>query len=352
MIDARAWVFWASALAIAASATRNPLYLVVLLLVAATVERRCPRYGAGLLSPLRFAAFVLVSTTLLNGLTAHVGETTLVDLPGWLPLVGGPATFEAALFGLINGLVLAAVYASFAALNRAVPGRELVRLAPRALHEAGVVVAIALAFVPETTRSLARIREAQAIRGHRERGPRDFLPIAVPLVVGGLERSVGLAEAMVARGYGSVADRPFAPITAAASAFGLAALLLGWLAALFWPGAQTAGLGLVSIGALALVGGVWWAGRGVARSRYRSTSWGWREGAVVLGGVAALALLLVPLPFVDAAAAAYSPYPTASLPAFDPLAGLAPASATGTRMPRSRRCATCRCASATASWPC
>ena len=322
MIDPRAWLLWAVALSAAATATRNPLYLVVLLLVAAVVERRAPGGGTGLLSPLRFAAFAVVSTALLNGLTAHVGDTALVALPDRLPLFGGPVTAEALVYGATNGLALATIYGAFAALNRAMSPGELVRLAPRALHEAGVVVAIAVAFVPETTRSLARIREAQAIRGHRGRGARDFLPVAVPLVVGGLERSVGLAEAMVARGYGSVADRPFGAALSVTSAFGLLALLTGWLAALFWPDARLPAAALAFAGAAALVGGIWWAGRAVPRSRYHAGRWGWRESGALLGAALALAGLLLPLPLVDAAAGGYSPYPAARFPAFDPIVGL------------------------------
>jgi energy-coupling factor transport system permease protein len=322
MIDARAWLLWAAALAVAATATRNPLNLVVLLLIAAVVERRSPRRGVRLLSPLRFALFVVLSTTLLNGLTAHVGDTVLFVVPSWVPLFGGPFTVEAGLFGATNGLVLAAIYGAFAALNRAVPARELVRLAPRALQEAGVVIAIALAFVPETTRGLGRIREAQAVRGHRYRGIRDWPPIAVPLVVGGLERSTGLAEAMVARGYGSVADRPFAPAVRVATALGLAALLFGWLGALFLPSLREAGLALGTAGALGLVGGLWWAGRAVVRTRYRAGRWGWSETVVVAGLLLALGGILVPLPVVDGAARAYSPYPSAALPRFDAVTGV------------------------------
>jgi energy-coupling factor transport system permease protein len=321
VIDARAWLLWTIGLAVAATTTRNPLYLVLLLLVAAVVERRSPRRGVGLLPPLRFALFVVLSTTLLNGLTAHVGETPLFAAPGWVPLLGGPFTLEATLFGATNGLVLATIYGAFAATNRAVPPRELVRLAPPALHEAGMVVAIALAFVPETTRSLARIREAQAVRGHRDRGVRDWPPIAVPLVVGGLERSIGLAEAMVARGYGSVADRPFAPAVRVASALGLVALLGGWLGTLFAPALRQAGLALALLGAALLVAALWLAGRDLVRTRYRARRWGTPESLVALGVGAALVGLLAPLPSLDAARA-YSPYPLATLPPFDAATGL------------------------------
>ena len=48
---------------------------------------------------------------------------------------------------------------------------------------------MAITYVPETARHFQRIREAQAIRGHRLRGLRDWRPIVIPLLVGGLERA-------------------------------------------------------------------------------------------------------------------------------------------------------------------
>ena len=125
------------------------------------------------------------------------GDTVLLHLPDWLPLLGGPVTLESLAYGATNGLTLTVIFGGFAVLNRVTPVRDLVQFAPRAFHEAGVVLSIAFTFIPQTTRSLARIREAQAVRGHRARGLRDWLPIVVPLLVSGLERSVGLAEAMV-----------------------------------------------------------------------------------------------------------------------------------------------------------
>ena len=80
-------------------------------------------------------------------------------------------------------------------------------MAPRAFYDLGVVVLIALTYVPQTMQQWQRIREAQAIRGHRWRGVRDWQPLVIPLFIGGLERAMALAEAMVARGYGATARR-------------------------------------------------------------------------------------------------------------------------------------------------
>ena len=324
MFDARAWLLWALTVLVTASSTRNPLYFVLLLLVAMVASVICaPDQGRQApLSPLRFVAVAVPLAALFNGLTAHLGDTVLFHLPGWLPLLGGPVTLEALVFGAINGLTLTAIFSGFAVFNQVTPVRDLVRLAPRAFHEAGVVLSIALAFVPQTTRSLARIREAQAVRGHRTRGLRDWLPIVVPLLVSGLERSMGLAEAMVARGYGAVSDRAQPLRTQEVLAMGLLALLGGWLTFLFLPSWKDVAVGAMIGGAGIIIGVVWLAGRAVPRTVYRRSRWTARDTLVVLGCGLTLAVVLLPLPLTDRGTLYYSPYPGLTLPAFDPFIGL------------------------------
>jgi energy-coupling factor transport system permease protein len=261
--------------------------------------------------------------TLFNGLTVHFGETVLLHLPTWVPLLGGSVTLEACAYGAINGLTLTAIFSGFSTFNQVTPARDLVRLTPRAFHEAGVVLSIALTFVPQMTRSLSRIREAQAVRGHRVRGLRDWLPIFVPLLVSGLERALGLAEAMVARGYGAVTDRAHSLRTQALLALGLLALLLGWLATLFLPQWRAAGIGGMIAGAGLIAGLLWQAGRSVAHTTYRARRWTGRDSLVVVGCAMTLVVLLVPLPFVDRETLYYSSYPRLTLPLFDPGVGLA-----------------------------
>lgn len=324
MIDVRAWLLWALTVLVAASSTRNPLYALLLLLITVVVGVTCVpvRDRRAFLSPLRFAAIAVPLAALFNGLTAHLGDTALFRLPDWLPLVGGPVTLEALLFGATNGLTLAAIFSAFAAFNQVTPVHDLVRLTPRAFHEAGVVLSIALTFIPQTTRSLARIREAQAVRGHRVRGLRDWLPIVAPLLVSGLERSMGLAEAMVARGYGAVSNRANLPRTQWLLALGLLALLGGWLTWLFLPSRSGVALGGMVVGAGLIVGVLRLAGRATPRTTYRTHRWAVRDTLVVLGCGLTLAMVLLPLPLAGRATLAYAPYPRLTLPSFDPLIGL------------------------------
>ncbi|MBC7236145.1 MAG: energy-coupling factor transporter transmembrane protein EcfT, partial [Chloroflexi bacterium] len=242
--------------------------------------------------------------------------------PSWLPLVGGVITLEAAIYGLLNGLILTLIFAGFAVFNEVSPAHELVRLVPRAFHETGVVLSIALTFVPQTMRNLQRIREAQAVRGHRLKGLSDWLPIVIPLLVSGLERSMGLAEAMVARGYGAVASRAHPLRLQLLLLLGLLILLAGWLAWTFYRAQRlVAALAMLLGGGLLLVA-LWLAGRRAPRSRYRTRRWGVADTIVALGCLLTLAAVALPLPFVEAKTLYYSPYPALTMPSFDPRLGL------------------------------
>ena len=145
----------------------------------------------------------MLLSTAFNTLTSHYGETVLFTIPGNLPLLSGPVTLEAMVYGATNGLVLTGMLASFMVLNLALTVRELISLIPQAFFPMAVVTSIAVTYLPTTLRQFRQIREAQAIRGHQMRTLRDWLPLWMPLLVGGLEHAMQLAEAMTARGFAS-----------------------------------------------------------------------------------------------------------------------------------------------------
>lgn len=320
MLDARVWLLWALTTLVAASSTRSPLYVLILLLVTLIVGGTCAT-GDGRrapLSPLRFAAVAVPLSALFNALTVHVGDTVLFHLPTWLPLIGGAITLEASAFGAFNGFALTVIFAAFSVFNQVTPVREVIKLTPRAFHEGGVVLSIALTFIPQTTRSLRRIREAQAVRGHRVRGIRDWLPIVVPLLVSGLERAMGLAEAMVARGYGSIVDRQQSLRTQFALVVGLLVLLAGWLAYLFRASWRIPAVAVMIVGTLTIGLAMRLTARGVHHTVYRARGWTRDDTIATVGSGVTLAVALTQRQLLY-----YSPYPQLRLPPFDPLMGLA-----------------------------
>lgn len=318
-VDARAWLLWVAAAAVLVMVARNPLY-TILIMAAVQIVRTSRAPGAGLPLPIwRLGLFLVVISAVLNAFSVHVGETVLFRLPAAWPLVGGPITLEGFVYGAVNGLVLLGLLAVFAALNALVPPHELVQLTPGALHDMGVVILIAITYVPETLRHWRRIREAQAIRGHQLRGIRDWRPVVIPLLVGGLERAMGLAEVMVARGYGATAGQEQ---NLGRSALLLLALLMtfgGWLL-IFWQG--WLGWLLLSAGLAILLFSLWHIGRERPRTRYRPPRWGWPETWVALSAVLPLLVALLPLPWIDRTTLFFSPYPRLHLPPFDPLLGI------------------------------
>jgi energy-coupling factor transport system permease protein len=317
MFNARAWLIWlAAALAMAMLAT-NPLYLVIVLLCTALVRAT---FGTGSELPVwRFGLTVVVFSTVYNALLTHFGDTVLFLLPRALPLIGGPITLEAAAFGASRGLALWTLFAVFAVLNDVLSPYELVRLTPRFLREAGLVISITLAFVPQTIKSFSQVREAQAIRGHQLRGVRDLTALIVPLLADSLEKAVQLAEAMEARGYGQKSQLPHLR-SQSLMIGGLVGVLMGWLVEAYWRN----GVGWVTVGAsvMALALGVRALVAGTPRTtRYKPQAWSVRDGGlVVLSLVPLCAIAFVALS--DPQTLTFYPYPRVTLPLFDARLGV------------------------------
>lgn len=313
--DPRAWVVWLAAGMVLVMTLRNPLYLILLLGVARAVQRACGQPGSvGRALPFRrIAVFILLFSTLFNMLSAHIGQTVLARLPAHWWLVGGDLTLEAALFGFINGLSLVTLLAFFVALNAVVPVHELAGLVPSALHELGIVILLALTYLPETARQYQRIREAQAIRGHRIQGLRDWRPIIIPLVIGGLERAMNLAESMVARGFASTGERALPGRMRVVLIGGLSLGLLGVTRVAL--GGSDGWLLLVVGGACVLL--VYLAlRRNSTRTRYRPHQWNRADTVMVAAAVSAVAAVLA-LRWAGAdVALGYSPYPVVTMPGF------------------------------------
>jgi len=320
-----AWLGWVCGVLVALSVTRNPLYITLILLciaIVAAVSRPAVGNPPVPLSPIRFAVTVVGLTAVFNAATVHFGDTVLFRLPRALPLVGGVITLEALVFGILNGAVLSGLFAAFTVLNLSVSTRALVGLIPQAFYPVAVVISIAITFVPTTLRQLQQIREAQAVRGHRMRGVRDWLPLFVPLLVSGMERALQLAEAMTARGFGSVEDQAADIMAKLSIVLGLAALLGGWLLRLAW-GQEAWGLGLMLVGTGLVVSALWVVGRRIPRTIYRSEPWTLWDGVALLGAAAVASVFLLPIPGLDRGSFYYYPYPRLSLPRFDPLISVA-----------------------------
>lgn len=320
-----AWISWLIAILVILSITRNPLYLVLILLSTLFVGLSLRKAGADLPSPFslwKLALWIIGLATLFNSLTSHYGATILFAIPGKIPLISGPVTLEAMVYGATNGLVLTGMLAAFSVLNLALPVRDLISLIPRAFFPMAVVTSIAVTYLPTTLRQFKQIREAQAVRGHQMRTVGDWLPLLMPLLVGGLEHAMQLAEAMTARGFASAR-----PMTGKGQIYprsflfgGLVTLIAGWVLQL--SAVKVAGLVLIIFGALLILGGIWYLGRQSPRTIYHRPAWTWQDWLILVAALIVLAACTLPLAGVGSQALYYEPYPVLSLPPFNAVLGL------------------------------
>ncbi|WSQ08691.1 energy-coupling factor transporter transmembrane protein EcfT [Streptomyces sp. NBC_01231] len=299
-----AWWLWALGLGTAATRTTNPLLLALLIATSAYVvaARRPDTPTAHSYSAFVKLALAVLLVRLLFAVVlgspipgTHVLVTLPeVPLPDWAQGIrlGGRVTAEGLLFALYDGLKLAALLICVGAANALANPARLLKSLPGALYEMGVAVVVALTFAPNLIADVQRLRAARRLRGRPDKGVRGLLHVGLPVLEGALERSVSLAAAMDARGYGRTADVP-APVrrtTAALTLGGLLGVCAGTYGLLTAEGG-TYGLPVLIAGLAAALAGLHLGGRRSLRTRYRPDRWDVRAWLVAGSGAAVTALL-------------------------------------------------------------
>jgi energy-coupling factor transporter transmembrane protein EcfT len=89
--------------------------------------------------------------------------------------------------------------ALFGAATSLTSPHKLLRVTPSFIYEIGITLVIATSIFPQLATSARRIRNAQKLRGIEKS---DVRTIAIPLLEESLSRSLQLAAAMDARGFG------------------------------------------------------------------------------------------------------------------------------------------------------
>jgi energy-coupling factor transport system permease protein len=300
-----AWWLWATAIAVAAMQTTNPLLLALLastvLLVAAA--RRSARASARSLTMfIRLGLFVIalrVALQVLFGdrLPGHVLFTLpSVPLPSWAEgvSIGGPVTAESILLAATEGLRLAVVLLAFGAANVLASPFRLLKCLPSILYESGVVVTVALSYVPQLAATIEDIRTMRRLRGRPVRGVAGLRGMAVPVLEGALDRSVHLAASMDARGYGRrvEANRSRRIVSRTLILVGMVACLLG-LYLVTGTSSNGSGLAYVALGVCGALAGVVLGGVRARRSTYRPDPWRGPEWVVTGSAIALVAAFAV-----------------------------------------------------------
>jgi len=284
---------------VVALSTTNPLYLGLVLLCVLLVGVLAPKTGAGAAGFRTLLVFgtglfaISLGIALVNGnFGSHVLFTVPgPEVPGWLGGLrfGGPVTGEGLVAAATRGLAILCVLLAFAVFNGAVSPHRVLRTAPAALFHAGLVVTVGLTLLPASVEDLRRIREVRALRGART-GVRDLPALVVPAVIGGLERSMRLAEAMEARGYAaSPAPRRGPQLVGALSAPLLLGATWGWF---YYDRLRLAAIASALLGTGALAFWTWSAARHHAVTRFHTEPLGALDRAVIACSVV-VALLAI-----------------------------------------------------------
>jgi len=290
------WLVWALAAAACIELAPSPVYVALVIgiaSVAVSMHSRPGPYARAFPLLLAVGAFFAVVRMLLTVATTHgLGEVLFTTPHFGLPqllggfTVGGTVELEVMLQSLGEGFAIVGVMGVFGAFNSVVSHSELVESTPRAFFELGLVIVVALAFVPSTLSAIHDVRDADRARtGGRVVRRGRLLRQIVPVLELGLERAVTLAESMDSRGFARAGASPRDRI---AGWWGLASLLLlgGAFVALVGQ-AETAAAVFGLVGALGLGAAILLASSDTRRTRYRPRRM--RVADWVVAGVAVLA---------------------------------------------------------------
>ncbi len=198
-------LIFGTALCTLAFATDQPLILGaltigVIALHMAAIHRRRMYLVVGVV--------VGVGVTLLNPFVQANGDLILFALPD-IPIFDLQVTLEEVIAGAALGLRSFIVTVAIGAILAHVDPDRLLALTSRLLPRSALTASIAARMLPTLERDALALSETAQLRGvslhsGRWRGrARTAGALAVPLVGSALERSLDVAEAMAARGYGA-----------------------------------------------------------------------------------------------------------------------------------------------------
>lgn len=303
-----AWWAWALGLATAASRTYNPLLCLLVLAVLGVTVARCSGdapWARAFKYYLALAAVVLVIRvafrSVFGGDVEGSGMHVLFTLPR-VPLphlaagvqVGGPVTLEGTISAAYDGLRLGCLLTCLGAANALANPKRALRLLPGALYELGAAVVVSFSVAPQLVESVQRVRRARRLRGDTHAGRHALRMVVVPVLEDALERSLRLAGAMDARGYGRTGGVPRAErrLTGGLVVAGMSGLCLGAFALLDSSAAGLVAAPLLLAGGALCCAGLVVGGRRARRSRYRPDPWRAPEWLVAVAGAAPAAVLV------------------------------------------------------------
>jgi energy-coupling factor transport system permease protein len=149
-----------------------------------------------------FAGFAAVTVFLINPFVSAQGLTTIWSGPH-VPLLDTEVTEEEVVFGIAAALRILGSSLAIAAFVRIADGDRVLAAVARVAPRSAMIAALAARLLPALERDAAGLVLGARTRAARLDRRRPAAALAAPLVALSLERSLALAEAMEARGYGS-----------------------------------------------------------------------------------------------------------------------------------------------------
>jgi len=149
-----------------------------------------------------FAGFAGVVVFLVNPFVGVQGLTPIWTGPD-LPVLDTEVTEEELVFGLNAGLRIVGSSLAIAAFVRIADGDRVLAAVARVAPRSAMIAALASRLLPTLERDASGLMLGARSRGAHIERRRQAAELAAPLVALSLERSLALAEAMEARGYGA-----------------------------------------------------------------------------------------------------------------------------------------------------
>lgn len=316
-LTVQTWLVWGAAASLPFLLGRNPFPMLVAALAVMAVNwsyRPVHQQLVGWALLIRAAILFSAIAIVFNVLTVRTGAQVLFRIPDGWPLLAGPVTWNAVVYGALAAIGVLGLVLVWATVGGGVQWASLVRLLPDAFVGLAVAGSTAINLVPQTAAAVTEIREASAARGAAPTGVRGVAMVLTPVITVGLDRSMRLAEVLEARGFGSrrsdVSPRPpLHDLAWTALLGGVTIAAYGVIAAVNW--AALGGL------AAALLGGFWLARQRPAdrirRTHYRREPLV-RDDWIVIGSALAVAVACVLARRLDPRIFTYEPYPDITLP--------------------------------------
>ena len=212
------WWIWAGSLAISVAMTSSiPLAFAVVGAAGFVVKQKAEKapWAKSFMWSVKVGIWV-IAIRMITGILIGVpipGRTLftlpIIPLPNWMAgiRIGGHVTLERLSSTAHDGILIAAIIALLGAAASLSSPHRLLRSLPVMVYEFGVTLVIATSILPQFVTSIARIKQAQRLRGHETSGLASWRRIALPLFEDSLSRSLDLAAAMDSRGYGYTPQR-------------------------------------------------------------------------------------------------------------------------------------------------